>query len=167
MTVDWEAVYAETSKHIGIAAEQRLGRVTALQFQRFAIAAGETAARYYDNTEAVRQGLPGVVAPPLFLSAVMGWEAGPDEQSLRRDGTGRAEVASLPLTGLRLMGAGQELEFLNPVVDAQDITQKVSVDSAHLKQGKSGQMLLFTLLRRYFDQHGTELLRCHETFIAR
>jgi acyl dehydratase len=165
--VDWEAVCETARAHIGHISRFSLGKVSALQFQRFAIAAGDKSKRYFDNELPRPQGFSGAVAPPLFLSAVMGWEAGPDQESLRLDGAGRVEVTSLPLDGLRLMGAGQDLEFVRPVVDGCEVTQEVSIEDVQLKQGKSGTLLIFSLLRRYVDQDGRELVRCRDNFIGR
>lgn len=165
--VSWHAVYEEIRMQVGQVSRHYLGHASALQFQRFAVAAGDTNERYFSDEVAKRAGFIGVVAPPLFLSAIMGWEAGPEEADLRPDGTGHTETAALPVSGLRLMGAGQELELLEPVVDGCEVTEEISVDGVQLKQGKSGPMLIFSLLRRYVDQDGRELTRCRESFIAR
>lgn len=164
---DWDLVYAAAKDSIGDVKTYSLGRMSALQFQRFAVAAGDKSRCYFDDEHARLQGYPAAIAPPLFLSSVLGWEAGPDEDCLRPDGAGRQEIGSLPLAGLRLMGAGQELEFFQPIVEGCQVTEEVSVDTAELKQGKQGKFLIFTLLRRYFDESRGELLRCRESFIAR
>jgi acyl dehydratase len=167
MTTDWEAIHAAVAEQVGRPTTRALGRISALHFQRFAVATGETDGRYFDAEHARSQGLPGVVAPPLFLTSVMGWDAGLEETALNLDGTAPADLVALPLAGLRVMGAGQQLEFLHPVMEGQDITMHVVVDHVRLKEGKSGSLLLIELLRRYVDQTGAELVRCRETFIAR
>ena len=146
---------------------QELGRISQKDFQRFAYAIGDLNFRYLDEEKARAAGLPSVVAPPLYLSGVMGWEPGPADEELRRDGTGRAETAGLPLEGLRLMGAGQEIEIHHPVVDGMEIVARVSLASVELKDGRSGPLLLLQILRRYIDGEGREVLTCRESFIAR
>lgn len=167
--MDWDARYQELAAHVGRVSRRPLGRVSALQFQRFAVAAGDPAPRYFSDEQARSEGFPAAVAPPLFLSSVMGWDAGPAEGSLRADGLGPGpgETESLPLDDLRIMGAGQSLEFLQPVTDSCQVTEEVSLEDVRLKQGRSGPLLVYRLLRRYYDQDGQELLRCREHFIGR
>jgi acyl dehydratase len=165
--MDWDAVYQRLAERVGQASKRPLGRVTALQFQRFAVAADDPAPRYFHDEQARAEGFPEAVAPPLFLSSVMGWEAGPADGSLRPDGLGPGETESLPLDGLRIMGAGQALEFFRPVVDGCEVTEEVSLEDVQLKEGRSGPLLMYCLLRRYYDQDGQELLQCREHFIGR
>lgn len=167
MTTDWQTVYASVSKHAGRTARQRLGRISASGFQRFAVAVGDLNPLYFDSDVAREHGLPGIVAPPLYLTSVLGWGIGPEEDKLRPDGAERDPMAGVPVEGLRLMGAGQEVEVSHPVRAGTDVTVEVAVDRVELKEGASGPFLLFRLLRRYLDERGAELMRCRETFIAR
>lgn len=165
---DWEALCARARERVGDRLVVSLGRMSAVHFARFAGATGDANPRYVDDAAARAQGFPGVVAPPLLLSSVMRWDAGPPEGGLRADGAAAEdELASLPLAGLRLMGAGQDLEFVEPVVDGAQVTMEVTVDDVQLKRARSGPMLLVRLSRRYRDERGVELVRCRETFIAR
>lgn len=165
--MDYEAVSRDLTEQIGRIRRKPLGRVTALHFTRFAIASQEEAPRYFSDEQARSEGFPAVVAPPLFLSAVMGWVPGPDEDELRTDGLGDSETEDLPLGGLRIMGAGQDLEFFHPVVEGLEVTEETSVDDVQLKHGRSGTLIIYTLLRRYLDQDERELARCRENFIGR
>lgn len=166
MTV-FESAYERAKEIVGQVHQVDLGRMSRKEFQRFAYATGDLSPRYLDDEAARAVGLPEAVAPPLFLSGVMGWEPGPGEEDLRADGTGRTETAGLPLEGLRLMGAGQEIEIHHPVVEGMEIVAHVSLDGVELKQGRSGTLLLLQILRRYIDGEGREVLTCHESFIAR
>jgi acyl dehydratase len=163
----WDAAYQGLLTHVGQASKRRLGPVSALQFQRFAVAADDLSIRYFSDERARAEGFPAAVAPPLFLSSVMGWEAGPAEDALRADGLDPGETEALPLAGLRIMGAGQELEFFRPVTDGSEVTEEVTLEDVRLKAGRSGPLLIYRLLRRYYDQDGQELLRCREHFIGR
>lgn len=167
MSTTFETAYASAQHVLGKVNVLDLGRVSRKDFQRFAFAIDDLNPRYLDENEARAHGFPDVVAPPIYLSGVMGWEPGPAEWELRPDGTGRTETAGLPLEGLRLMGAGQELEFHHPVTDGLHVKAHVSLDRAELKQGRSGQLLLLRILRRFVDGDGRELITCRESFIAR
>lgn len=167
MTIDFDAIYKKMVDQIGRTNTRPIGPISELAFQRFALAAGDTSGRYFSDKQAKEEGFERVIAPPLFLSSVMGWDAGPEEASLRGDGLGADVTEALPLDGLRIMGAGQELEFFQPVTDGAQITEEVSVEDVHLKQGRSGTLLIYRLRRRYIDQKGDEILRCHENFIGR
>ncbi|MGH3240708.1 MAG: FAS1-like dehydratase domain-containing protein [Spirillospora sp.] len=161
-----EEVCERVREQVGTVVRDSLGRVSATEFQRFAMAAGETDPVYFDDAAARAAGLPGAVAPPLFLSSVLGWGAGPADAELGADGTGD-ETAGLPLAGLRLMGAGQDLDFHNPVHDGVRVVRETSVEDVTLKAGRSGPFLVITRLRRFLDESGTPLLTCRDNLIAR
>ena len=163
----FDVAFENAKAVVGQVHELPLGRISKKEFQRFAYATGDISPRYVDDEAARAEGFPEAVAPPLYLSGVMAWEAGPAEEDLRPDGTGRTETVGLPLEGLRLMGAGQEIELHHDVVDGMDILAHVSLDGVDLKEGRSGKLLLIRVLRRYVDGEGREVLTCRESFIAR
>lgn len=76
------------------------------------------------------------------------------------------QFAGLPVEGLRLMGAGQELEFLAAITEGMDLVRETLVEDVQFKQGKSGGLIIMKL-RRVFRQDGKDVLNCVETFIAR
>ncbi len=167
MTADFEAIHAQILPKVGEVHRQRLGRISAKEFQRFAYAIGDLNPHYVNGESPHTTDFPPIVAPPLFLSGVMGWSPGPPEEALRGDGTGLTETAGLPLAGLRLMGAGQDLLLREVIVDNMEIVVDVSVDDVELKRGRTGTLLILHILRRYFDGEGREVLTCRESFIAR
>lgn len=117
---------------------------------------------------AVQRALDGrLVAPPLFLSSVMGWGAGPANNALGVDGTSAEVTRGLPLDGVRLMGAGQDLEFHEPVLEGMSIVVHTSLADARLKHGRSGTLLILQIMRRFTDDGDRPLVTCRETFIAR
>jgi acyl dehydratase len=144
-----------------------LGRMSAREFQRFAIACGETNPVYYDDVAARSAGFPAAIAPPLYLSSVTNWGAGPSLSELRQDGSGHSDTRDLPLDGLRLMGCGQELEFHAPVTDGTEVSVESYLSSAELKEGTSGPLLILKTTRRYLDSSGSPVAVCTETVIAR
>jgi acyl dehydratase len=162
-----EDVYEDLQQYVGHSAPVPLGVVRARDFQRFAIASDDLNPLFFDDEAAQRYGYPGTIAPPLYLSSIFGWGAGPPEKSLLPDGSTSEDVASLPLQGLRLMGSGQDLEFVRPVTHGMEITMEQSVESVELKRGKSGSLILIKLVKRYMDGEGQTLLVNRESFIGR
>jgi hypothetical protein len=114
-------------------------------------------------------GDPGVPreAHPLHVSSTMGWGSGPVESELRPDGSGIDETRGLPLEGVRLMGAGQELEFHARVRDGIAVVAHTSLAGVQLKAGRSGDLLIINVSRHFTDESGKQLVTCRETFIGR
>ena len=125
---DLAAVHARLLELVGTSGSEIAGRADRRDFARFALACGE------DD--------PGDVAPPLFLTSVIEWGAGPPLRELREDGTGAAHDDFLPLEGLRLMGGGQELELGDDVVHGTEFTARPTLEDATLREGRSGPLLL-------------------------
>lgn len=142
---------------VGTENTTRLGHLSEMDFSRFATAAGIDPA----------DGADPAVAPHLYLGSVMGWGAGAPEADLAVDGTSTTETRGFPLTGVRLMGAGQDLEFHTPVRAGMEVTETTRLDDVQLKEGSSGQFITLHLVRRFRDENGTLLLTCRETFIGR
>lgn len=163
----FDALRDRIAESIGVVHRSELGQVRADDFQRFAYACNDLDARYLDDEYARSQNLPGCIAPPMFVSAVMQWGPGPAEDALRPDGTVLDATASLPLDGLRLMGAGQDIEFHSDVVDGDILHAEVDVASVRLKEGRSGDMLIIEIRRRYFHADDSPVATCLETVIAR
>ncbi len=148
-----------------VATTRVLGEVTALMIQRYAIAVGDTNRLYFDNEYARACGYPGIIAPPNFLPAILGWEAGPTEQELLEDGNDPSLV--LPeLRGCRLMGGGQQLTFGQPVRPGDIVTAERRLVDFYEKQAKAGRLIFAVSEIRYTNQHGEHLLDCRETLIA-
>lgn len=167
MAVSIPAVYEEVKRQIGKTVRFRVGTIERRDFQRFAIASGDCNPLFFDDDFARAAGHPSAIAPPLYLSSVLGWEPGPPQESLRPDGTTGQETPSMPLGGLRLMGGGQEIEFHRPVTDGMEVTMEVGAEAVELKHGRSGDLVVITLARKYFDHNEQLLAVSRETFIAR
>ena len=74
----------------------------------------------------------------------MGWKAGPEASELYADGTADGFVPGLPLSGVRLMGAGQDLEFHEPPRVGADVTLETTVTDVELKKGDQATCCSFT-----------------------
>ncbi|MPZ60559.1 MAG: hypothetical protein GEU93_04535 [Propionibacteriales bacterium] len=158
-----EAAFERVQAAVGkVATRHHLGPVGKVAAARFAVAC-DTPPTLLDE-----DGLPGGRVPNLYLSSVLGWDAGRHEAELRLDGTGGDVLTDLPLTGLRLMGVGQELTFGRPVLPDTDVLMEMSIDAVERKEGRSGVLLLVTVLRRLVDAaSGEELVSCRERFVGR
>jgi hydroxyacyl-ACP dehydratase HTD2-like protein with hotdog domain len=153
-----DAALASTSEVLGRATTQELGVLDARDLQRFAVAVG--AAAEVD---------PGAVveAHPLYLTAVLGWAAGPPNHELRPDGTELLATDRVPVDGLRLMGGGQELEFLESPRAGMEVQVETVLEHVEIKEGRSGRLLLMRIVRRYRTTDGVLLAVCTETLMAR
>jgi acyl dehydratase len=142
-----------------------LGEVTALMFQRYAIAVGDLNPLYFDDAAARAAGHPGIIAPPNFLTSVLGWEAGPPESELLEDGTD-AKILVPEIRGLRLMGGGHELTYGQPVRPGDVVTARRKLVDLYEREAKFGQLLFAVSDIRYTNQRGEHLVTCRETVIA-
>lgn len=161
MTQDVLAAALEnTTKLVGVTSRQTLGVLAARDLERFVVAIGSGAKAAVDATGAV-------VAHPLYLTAVLGWGAGPATEQLRPDGTEFLDTDRLPVEGLRLMGGGQELEFFAAPTEGMEVQVETTLRHVELKQGRTGALLLMRIERRYTSAEGTLLSVCTETLMAR
>ncbi len=167
MSVSFPAAYEQVKAQVGKVRRVSIGTIAERDFQRFAVAASDTNPLFFDEGAARAAGLPGVIAPPLYLSSVLGWEAGPPGESLRPDGTPSADPMTLAIEGFRVMGGGQDLEFHAPVTAGSEVTMEFSVTGVELKQGRSGQLLVVGIEKRYLGDGDQLLITCRENFIAR
>ncbi len=166
MTATVRCIYDAVRTHVGRSFETDLGAMCAVDMQRFALTVGDNLPITMNRAVAAEAGLADIAAPPLFLSTVMVWDAGPPEAELLADGVPPGGLADLPVGGLRLMGGGQSLEFMRPVVAGMHVVQKTCVKNVTLKEGRSGPIILIQVERVFFGD-GQPLQRCVETFIGR
>lgn len=161
------AVYEQAKRCLGMRDEIAIGPIHRREFQRFAMTVGDRNPLYFDEAAARAAGHAALVVPPLFLSAVMGWGAGPAESELREDGLAESDSFLVPMPGLRVMGGGQQLEWHAPVLEGMHVTLQREVEDVQWREGRSGAMVLMTIVRRYVDEGGRLLVSCRETFIIR
>lgn len=147
---------------IGCVDRHHLGVVDARTIRRYALATGDMNPLYHDAAAARAAGYADIVAPPNLLSAVVEWGAGQAESSLSPDGTARK-----PGSPLKVMGAGEEIEALRPVVAGADIWAEEEVVNVELKQGRSGPLLFVTMRHDFTDADGAPYNRNRRTVMVR
>lgn len=160
-------MYERARQYIGYRDELDLGEVRRKDFQRFAVTVGDLNPLYFDEQESRAAGFPRLIAPPLYLTSVMGWRPGPNEAELREDGLAESDSFLIPIPGLRLMGGGQRVEFRSAVLEGTRIILQRQLEDVQLREGRSGPMVLFTVRRNYVGEDGKVLVTCIETFIGR
>jgi len=141
---------------------RHLGPIDARTIRRYALTVGETNAIHYDHKAARAAGYGDIVAPPNMLSAIHEWDTGPAESALQPDGTHRVADTET----LRVMGAGERLELLVPVIAGMMIMERRSIEAVERKEGKSGPLLFVTTMIEFSDHEGRVLNRNRRTLVA-
>ena len=110
--------YAADQPRVGaVLARRSLGTLDAVTIGRYAMTIGATDPSHYDPAAARAAGYADVVAPPNLLAAIVEWGIGTPEAELQPDGTphdGETPLGDADLR-LRVMGAGEEMELVDPV----------------------------------------------------
>jgi len=154
-----DAILEQATARIGQWSTQKLGVASARLWEHFAASYEHYDARYFDA--------PVPEAPPLYVTSTVIWDPRAGAEDMRPDGSYKREGIPLPLEGHPLMGAGQDVEFIAPVVDGDVLTLRETIDSVERKTGKAGPFLLITTLRVYVNQEGDELIRSRESLIVK
>lgn len=162
MSTHLQTTYQRLRLELGKERTECLGVMSGRDIQRFALASHAP-----NGVDSDRSPAGPMTAPPLFLSSVMSWGAGTPDAELDADGTSPEETRGLPLRGVRLMGAGQDLEFHAPVQEGMRVYAHTSLEDVRIKRGTSGTLLIMLILRRFADEQGGALVTCRESFIAR
>ncbi|MBI2847052.1 MAG: MaoC family dehydratase N-terminal domain-containing protein [Chloroflexi bacterium] len=162
-----ESLISEEAKAaIGKETKRYLGEVSLQDLQRYAVTVGETNPLYFDEEYARKTPYKGIIAPPNMLSAIICWGAGPVEEELNPDGTEKREER-FPLKVKRVMGGGQDLEFIRPVRPGDRLTVTTKLKDIYQREGRTGP-LVFTVTENLFtNQRDEPVLRCTQTVILR
>ena len=162
--------YARTWPRVGTVLSRRsLGTLDAVTIGRYAMTIGATDPVHYDRAAARAAGHVDVVAPPNLLAAVVEWGIGTPEAQLAPDGTPHA--GEIPLgdadLGLRVMGAGEEMELLNPPVAGTELVLETTLEALTPKQTRSGPCVFVTALNTFRSADGAVLNRNRRTVVLR
>jgi hydroxyacyl-ACP dehydratase HTD2-like protein with hotdog domain len=165
-----EAYCVQTQPRIGAVLSRRsLGTLDAVTIGRYAVTIGASDPSHYDRLAAWSAGYADVVAPPNMLAAIVEWGIGTPEAQLQPDGT--PHEGEMPLgdgeLGLRVMGAGEEMELVNPVVAGTEVVLETTLESVTPKQTRSGPCIFVTTKNTFMSAGGAVLNRNHRTVVLR
>jgi hydroxyacyl-ACP dehydratase HTD2-like protein with hotdog domain len=159
------AYYAETQPRTGAVLSRRsLGTLDAVTIGRYAMSIGAGDPSHYDAAAARSAGYADVVAPPNLLAAMVEWGVGTPETELGSDGT--PHDGEIPLgDGLRVMGAGEEMELVNPAVAGTEVVLETTLEAITPKQTRAGTCVFVTTLNTFMSAEGAVLNRNRRTVV--
>jgi acyl dehydratase len=162
--------YAQTQPRIGeVLSRRSLGALDAVTIGRYAMTIGAHDPCHYDAQAARSAGHPDVIAPPNMLAAIAEWGVGTAEARLQPDGT--PPDGDMPLgdgeLGLRVMGAGEEMELVNPVTAGAELVLETTLEAVTPKQTRSGPCIFVTTLNTFTSADGILLNRNRRTVALR
>jgi hydroxyacyl-ACP dehydratase HTD2-like protein with hotdog domain len=159
--------YAETAPRTGaVLARRSLGSLDAVTIGRYAMTIGACDPRHYDRAAAHAAGHADVVAPPNLLAAMVEWGVGTPESRLQPDGT--PHDGEIPLgDGLRVMGAGEEMELLEPLTAGTEVVLETTLDAVTAKLTRGGPCVFVTTLNTFMSADGAVLNRNRRTVVLR
>jgi acyl dehydratase len=161
--------YAETRLRVGnVLARRSLGTLDAVTIGRYAMTIGATDPAHLDPAAAHAAGHADVVAPPNLLASIVEWGVGTPEAQLAPDGT--PHHSETPLggdLGLRVMGAGEEMELVNPVTAGTELVLETILEALTPKQTRSGPCVFVTFLNTFTSADGAVLNRNRRTVVLR
>ena len=162
--------YAQTQPRIGdVLSRRSLGTLDAVTIGRYAMTIGAADPSHYDPAAARSAGYADVVAPPNMLAAIVEWGVGTHEAQLQPDGT--PHDGDMPLgdgdLGLRVMGAGEEMELVNAVTAGTRVVLETTLEAVTPKQTRSGPCVFVTTMNTFTSAQGAVLNRNQRTVVLR
>jgi len=162
--------YAQTQPRTGAVLTRRsLGTLDAVSIGRYALTIGATDPAHYDRAAACSAGYADVVAPPNMLAAIVEWGIGTPEAQLQPDGTpvdGDTPLGDGDL-GLRVMGAGEEMELVCPVTAGTEVVLEATLEAVTPKQTRAGTCVFVTTVHTFMSAEGAVLNRNRRTVVLR
>ncbi|MER5185546.1 MaoC family dehydratase N-terminal domain-containing protein [Streptomyces sp. NPDC002896] len=162
--------YAQTQPRTGAVLSRRsLGTLDAVSIGRYALTIGAADPVHYDAAAARSAGYADVVAPPNMLAAIVEWGIGTPEAQLQPDGTplsGDTPLGDGDL-GLRVMGAGEEMELVTPVTAGTEVVLETTLEAVTPKQTRAGTCVFVTTLHTFTSAQGAVLNRNRRTVVLR
>ena len=139
-------------------AREELGRAL---IRYFALAIGDDNPLYVDDAYARRAGYPSVIAPPTLVCETCQYA----HRAPNADGYLGHEWP-LPLPASRLVRAGNDYEFMRPVLPSDRISVTWTLESIVEKSfSKGGTQLFVTSVARYRDAVGEIVAVNRETVV--
>jgi hydroxyacyl-ACP dehydratase HTD2-like protein with hotdog domain len=152
-----------------VLARRNVGLIDAVTIGRYATTIGATDPIHHDATAARSAGYADVVASPNLLAAIVEWGVGTPEAELQADGTPNDGETPLgnPDLGLRVMGAGEEMELVKPVVAGTELIVESTLAAITPKHTRTGTCVFVTTLNTFTSADGTVLNRNRRTVVLR
>jgi acyl dehydratase len=139
-------------------AREELGRAS---IRYFALALGDDNPLYVDDAYARKAGYPSVIAPPTLICESCQYA----HQPPNADGYVGHEW-HLPVAGCRLIRAGNEYEFMRPVLPADRISVTWTLENiVERSSSRGGSQLFVTSVARYRDAKGELVALNRETIV--
>jgi acyl dehydratase len=139
-------------------AHEELGRAS---IRYFALAMGDDNPLYVDDAYATQAGYPSVIAPPTLVCETCQYA----HQAPNADGYIGHEW-HLPVPSSRLVRAGNDYEFMRPVLPSDRISVTWTLENIVEKSSSRGGTQLFvTSVARYRDAAGEIVAVNRETII--
>ena len=159
--------YAQIQPRVGsVLARRSLGTLDAVTIGRYAMTIGATDPSHFDQEAARAAGHADVVAPPNLLASIVEWGVGTPEAQLAPDGTPHHGETPLPGDlGLRVMGAGEEMELVNPVIAGTELVLESTLAAVTPKQTRTGTCVFVTTLNTFMTAEGAVLNRNRRTVV--
>ncbi len=132
-------------REVTYTAREELGRAS---IRYFALAIDDENPLYQDDAYAREAGYPSLIAPPTFAVETCQYAHG------RPDGNGyMGHGWDLPIEGCRMIRAGNDYEFIRPVLPSDRISVTwVLEDMVERPRSGGGSQLFVTTVARYFDE---------------
>jgi acyl dehydratase len=139
-------------------AREELGRAS---IRYFALAMGDENPLYVDDEYARKAGYPSVIAPPTLICETCQYA----HQKPNADGYIGHEW-HLPVPNTRLIRAGNDYEFMRPVLPADRISVTWTLESIVEKpSSRGGTQLFVSSVARYRDAKGEVVAVNRETIV--
>lgn len=143
-----------------------VGEVTAKEIKRFAYAIDDLNPLYLDEEYARSVGLPGVVAPPLFV--VVPTHDDTPLNETQPDGIGKSPAREIIQKHYsRVVAGGTEYEFFQHVRPGDVLTAERRSGEVYQKQGRSGPLLFSESITIWTNQRGEKVATQKFTSIFR
>lgn len=139
-----------------------------MQARRFAHAATLADPIYFDDDAARAAGYEKAIAPLTFISSMLDYTDGPAESDLKEDGVANGLFPSVVRSDALLMGGGQDIEFVRPVLQG-DVVTVVRYLANHYKRPSSrfGELDFVVEESVITNQRGEIVMRISDTLIVK
>ena len=153
-----DALKAWIGREVRYSAREEFGRAS---IRYFALAMGDDNPLYVDDAYARKAGYPSVIAPPTLICETCQYSNNPPNE----DGYIGHEW-HLPVSGCRLIRAGNDYEFMRPVlpVDRISVTWTLE-DIVERSSSRGGTQLFVTSVARYRDAADAVVAINRETLV--